>query len=67
VKSARSSRPDAGGQFKDGDRQVAWKGHFRDYATVQGLRVPRHGEVGWYDDGVWQRVWEGTIMDAAYE
>jgi len=46
--------------------QKPWEGRFRDYVTVQGMRVPKHGEVGWYDDGVWGSVWECTLLEAQY-
>ena len=33
--------------------QKPWELRFRDYVTFQGMTVPKHGEVGWYDNGVW--------------
>ena len=27
------------------------------------MRVPKHGEIGWYDGGVWARVWEGKFCE----
>ena len=59
--------PGRWGSFGGRYSQKPWEGHFRDYVTVQGMRVPTHGEVGWYDDGVWGRVWEGTLLEAKYD
>lgn len=59
--------PGRWGSFGGSYCQKPWEGHFRDYVTFQGMRVPKHGEVGWYDDGVWGRVWEGTLVSAAYD
>lgn len=58
--------PGRWGSFEGGYRQVAWEGHFRDYHEQDGMRIPRYGEVGWYDSGVWQPVWKGTIRRAAF-
>lgn len=53
-----------GGQY----RQAAWEGHFSNYVLRAGMRVPRYGEVGWYDaDGALQLVWKGNVLDAQYE
>jgi hypothetical protein len=50
------------GTFPDGYRQVPWEGHFRDYREHQGIRVPSHGEVGWYINNEWRPVWKGTVV-----
>lgn len=50
--------PGRWGKFGGSNVQKPWEGHFRDYVTIQCSRVPKHGEVGWYDEGVWQRVWK---------
>ena len=47
--------------------QKPWEGRFRDYVTVQGMRVPKHGEDGRHDNDVWGRVWEGKLMEGQYE
>lgn len=55
---------------RDGDRyeRIPWEGRFRDYQTRDGMRVPLHGEVGWYDeDGGLQVVWRGRITNFTYE
>lgn len=58
--------PERWGTFGEGYEQRPWKGHFRDYQEVQGMRIPRHGEVGWYTDEELQIVWRGTIEDASF-
>lgn len=45
------------------DRQVPWEGHFRGYAEREGKRAPTEGEVGWYLQGEWRAVWNGTITE----
>lgn len=49
------------GKFRDEYRQVPWEGHFRDYQTRDGVRVPGYGEVGWYLGDEWRSVWQGTV------
>ena len=55
------------GHFDGGYRQVPWEGHFRDYRERADMRVPFHGEVGWYAEGELQVVWKGEIDDVQYE
>lgn len=55
------------GSFDGEYRQVPWEGHFRDYQVQGGMRVPRYGEVGWYDEGTLQLVWKGDIVSVQYE
>jgi hypothetical protein len=38
-----------------------WEGRFRRYETVEGIRVPLEGEVGWWVEGRWNPVWQGTV------
>jgi len=59
--------PGRWGSFDGGFKKGAWEGHFRNYQTRDGMRVPTEGEVGWYSAGRWLPVWWGTVMDAAYE
>lgn len=59
--------PGRWGSFGGGYSQKPWEGRFNDYVTIQGMHIPKHGEVGWYDDGVWGRVWEGTLVSATYD
>lgn len=59
--------PGRWGSFDGGYKQVAWEGHFRDYFAQDGMRIPRYGEVGWYDRGAWQAVWRGTIEQADFQ
>jgi hypothetical protein len=40
-----------------------WEGHFSRYADVNGMRVPLAGEVGWWVEGRWLPVWEGTAQE----
>jgi hypothetical protein len=51
------------GSFGGGYEQRPWEGHFRSYEEKNGFRVPTQGDVGWYVDGEWHGVWEGTILD----
>ena len=55
------------GRFDGAYRQAPWEGHFRNYQTKAGMRVPRYGEVGWYDNGTLQLVWKGNIVESQYE
>ena len=55
------------GHFDGHYRQVPWEGHFQDYQTHAGMRVPLYGEVGWYANGKLELVWKGNITDAKYE
>ena len=54
------------GQFDGGHRQTPWQGEFRNYQLVDGMRVPRYGEVGWFIDGKLELVWKGEIEDIRY-
>ena len=54
------------GQFDGGYRQTPWQGEFRNYQLVDGMRVPRYGEVGWIIDGKLELVWKGEIEDIRY-
>jgi len=58
--------PGRWGSFGGSYVQKPWEGRFRAYDTVQGMRIPKHGEVGWYDGSVWGAVWEGTLLEAQY-
>jgi len=42
---------------------TAWEGHFENYIQQRGMRVPSYGEVGWYSDGEWKRVWKANITN----
>ena len=39
-----------------------WEGRFSRYVTVDGVRVPAAGEVGWWVEGRWLPVWQGTVQ-----
>ena len=54
------------GQFDEGYRLTPWQGAFRNYQLVDGMRVPRYGEVGWVIDGELELVWKGEIEDIRY-
>jgi hypothetical protein len=58
--------PGRWGRFADGYRQMPWEGHFDRYAEIHGYRIPLQGEVGWIEDGVWQCVWQGRVVDSVY-
>ncbi len=55
------------GYFDGRYRQVPWEGHFNDYQTRAGMRVPLYGEVGWYANGKLELVWKGNITGVKYE
>ncbi|ACV25527.1 DUF6920 family protein [Kangiella koreensis] len=50
------------GRFGEGYQQKPWEGHFKDYHEVNGMKVPRYGEVGWWVDGQYELVWKGDII-----
>lgn len=49
------------GSFGGRYAQAAWEGHFSGYESRHGVLVPRQGEVGWYDEGRLEIVWQGHI------
>ena len=51
------------GKFGKGYRALPWEGLFAAYADRRGVRVPLHGDVGWYDDGILQPVWKARILE----
>jgi hypothetical protein len=55
------------GTFDGGYKQIPWEGFFRNYANRGGIVVPSEGEVGWYLDGKWRSVWQGTITESNYD
>lgn len=57
--------PDRWSTFAGNYRQRPWEGHFRNYQEQDGMLVPKEGEVGWYEAGIWQVVWKGHV-DGAY-
>jgi hypothetical protein len=44
-----------------------WEGRFDHYVTVNGIRVPKNGEVGWWIENRWIRVWQGTVEEFAFD
>ncbi|MDD4974553.1 MAG: hypothetical protein PHY93_09405 [Bacteriovorax sp.] len=55
------------GRFGGVYKQNAWEGHFSDYVLEKGgMRIPRKGEVGWYDGNDLHIVWKGEILEAIY-
>lgn len=54
------------GMFDGEYRRRAWEGHFTGYGEHEGMRIPTHGEVGWYADNGLELVWRGHIVDARY-
>ena len=44
-----------------------WEGRFTRYATVDGMRVPQAGEVGWWVEERWIPVWEGSVRRIAFD
>jgi len=47
--------------------ETPWEGRFSRYVDRQGLRVPSMGEVGWWVEGRWQSVWQGTVEHLTVE
>ena len=54
------------GQFEGGYQLKPWEGHFKDYHEVNGMKVPKYGEVGWWVDGQYELVWKGDIVRIVY-
>jgi hypothetical protein len=44
-----------------------WEGRFSRYVDVNGMRVPSRGEVGWWVEGQWHPVWQGTVERVTVE
>lgn len=44
-----------------------WIGHFSDYASFDGFRVPTRGEVSWVIDGEERPYWRGRIEGVDYD
>jgi len=44
-----------------------WEGRFTRYVTVDDMRVPSSGEVGWWVEGRWQPVWQGSVQRVVFE
>jgi hypothetical protein len=44
-----------------------WEGRFSRYVSVNGMRVPEAGEVGWWIEDRWIPVWQGTVHEFAFE
>lgn len=55
------------GSFDGQYRQVPWEGHFQNYQSRAGMRIPLYAEVGWYIDETPSLVWKGNITDTGYE
>jgi hypothetical protein len=51
------------GRFGSRFERRAWEGRFFDYERLGGILVPRHGEVGWYDDDGLKTVWEAQVTE----
>ena len=43
-----------------------WEGRFDRYVAIDGVRVPSWGEVGWWVEGRWLPVWQGTVQRAIF-
>ena len=48
-------------------RKAAWEGRFSNFVQKAGMRVPLHGEVGWYRHDSLELVWKGEIAHLHYE
>ena len=51
------------GQFDGGYQKRPWEGHFRNYQEIEGIKVPKYGEVGWWMDGSFELVWKGEVIN----
>lgn len=54
------------GRFDGGYRLKPWEGHFRHYFLQDGMRIPRYGEVGWYEGDKLELVWKGRLETVEY-
>lgn len=53
------------GQFDGGYQKRPWQGHFKDYHEIEGVKVPKYGEVGWWMDGSFELVWKGEVTNVS--
>jgi hypothetical protein len=44
-----------------------WEGHFDHYVTMNGIRVPKNVEVGWWIENRWVRLWQGTVEEFSFD
>lgn len=54
-------------KLKGGYKKAPWKGLFSDPFIVDGMRLPRRGEVFWQINGLWESVWKGEVLEANFE
>lgn len=54
------------GKFGKEFKLAPWEGHFREYKKHQGFLIPEYGEVGWYEESRWEKVWWGRIKDLQF-
>lgn len=54
------------GRFDQAYSRIPWEGHFRDYQSRGGMRIPSYGEVGWYEGETLELVWKGNLIDVQY-
>jgi hypothetical protein len=54
-------------RMSGGYRQTPWEGHFHRYERKANMLVPSRAEVGWYDGGSWEKVWDGSVLESSYE
>jgi hypothetical protein len=59
----RVHTPGRWGRFGSRFERRAWEGRFFDYDRIDGVLIPRRGEVGWYDDEGLNMVWEGRVTE----
>ncbi len=55
------------GQFDGGYQKRPWEGHFKDYHDINGMKVPKYGEVGWWMDGRFELVWKGEVINVSID
>jgi hypothetical protein len=51
----------------DGYEPTPWTGHWHDYETHSGMRVPSAGEVVWHLPEGEMEAWRGSITDISYD
>lgn len=59
--------PGRWGRFDGRMQKLPWEGRFGSCSEIDGMRVPREGEVAWSIGSTWRPVWRGRLVSARYE